>query len=254
MEYFSFSMPTNNTQSGQIPLELLDIPNGYKSNIDQLVSIKAVTTNQSSSIQRNPTNMISTIQDQAHGLAAQHVQQEQRQRQQNQERRQQQQQLERQRRRRERNQHRYDQWQVHLYQRQQDRYRRQQQEQDHEEYLCHRSPTFDEGMDEILGERELEEYYLQGMTPQERQEIREQDQLNELRRNPARQPHGLPLDNFERYAKLLQDQQRQDEHHQIMRIYDLQNSDYHKQCRRHDELLMQNEEWEDMAYHLQQFN
>ena len=107
-------------------------------------------------------------------------------------------------------------------------------------------------MDEILQERHLDVYYLERMTPQERQEIWEQEHLNELQGNPAPRAHGLPLDDIERYAKFLQDKLRWDEHDQAMRVYDMQNDDYMQECIRNQELLMQKEKWEDIAFRLQQ--
>jgi hypothetical protein len=73
-------------------------------------------------------------------------------------------------------------------------------------YLERRSPTFDEMTDEIFQERQLEDYVLEQMTPQERQEIWEQQQLNELYENPASQPYGLPLDDLQRHILFLSDQ------------------------------------------------
>ncbi|CAF3966634.1 unnamed protein product [Rotaria magnacalcarata] len=107
-------------------------------------------------------------------------------------------------------------------------------------------------MDEILGERELEEYYLQRMTPQERQEVWEQEHLNELQGNPARRAPGLPPDDTERHAIFIQDQLYWDQHDQAMRVYDMQNADYAEQCRRNEELLRQKEEWDDAAFRHQQ--
>jgi hypothetical protein len=274
-------MNTNNSQPGHFPSESSFIKNNEdQSNIDQLLSIEILTTSQpssssSSSIQFNPTDMITDIQQHNNVPTRQHArrgqqnqqefqQRQEQQRQQREEQRrlreeqqrlqqeQQQQQRERQRRRRERNQRRYEQWQDRIYQREQERYRREQEEQEHDRYLQQRSPTFDELMDEILEERQLETYDLERMTPQERQEIWEQEHLNELQGNPARRAYELPLDNIERYAKFLQDQRWWDEHEQAMRVYDMQNNAYTEECRRNDELLMQKQEWEDVAFRLQQ--
>ena len=76
--------------------------------------------------------------------------------------------------------------------------------------------------------------------------------MHELQANPAPREHGSPLDNIERYAKFLQHQLYWDKHDQTMRVYDMQNNDYAQECRRNQELLMQKEEWEDMAFRLQQ--
>ena len=77
-------------------------------------------------------------------------------------------------------------------------------------------------------------HQLERMTPQERQDIWEQDHLEELQGNPRRRPYGLPRDNIERYAEFLHDQQYWDVHHQTMQIYNMQNNDYAEQCRRND--------------------
>ncbi len=79
------------------------------------------------------------------------------------------------------------------------------------------------------------------MTPEERQQIWEQEQLNELQGNPVPRAHGLPLDDLERYAEFLQGQQWQDTHDQAMQVYDMQNNDYTQECIRNEELLMQKE-------------
>ncbi|CAF4766795.1 unnamed protein product, partial [Rotaria sp. Silwood2] len=111
-----------------------------------------------------------------------------------------QEQRERQRQRQERNQRRYERWQERVAQRQQERYRREREQYEHFAYLQRHSPNFDELMDEILEERQLQEYYFERMTPQDRQEVWEQEHLNELQGNPAPRAHGLPLDSTERYA------------------------------------------------------
>ncbi|CAF1520140.1 unnamed protein product [Rotaria sordida] len=209
--------------------------------------------------------MISDIQQHDHGTGTQDAGQEQRHQQtqarrqpQQQEERQrlrqqqQQEQRERQRQHQERNQRRYEQWQERVAQRQQERYRQEREQHEHYAYLQRRSPNFDELMDEILGERELEEYYLERMTPQDRQEVWEQEHLNELQGNPAPRAHRLPLDDTERYAKFLQNQLWWDQHDQTMQVYDMQNNDYAPQCRRNQELLRQKEEWEDLAFRHQQ--
>ena len=270
MEYFFFlvclRMSTENSQSGHNPSELLNTLNASQSNIDQLLSVATVTTSQQLPIQFNPTNMISNFQEHDHGTGPQHTRQDQihqqtqqrRQQQQQQDERrrlhqeQQEQQRERQRQRRERNQRRYERWQERRAQRQQERHRREREEQEHYKYLQQRSPNFDELMDEILGERELEEYNLERMTLQERQEVWEQEHLNELQGNPAPRAHGLPLDDTERYAIFIQDQLFWDQHDQAMRVYEMQNDDYAEQCRRNQQLLSQKEEWEDAAFRHQQ--
>jgi hypothetical protein len=258
-------MNTNNSQPGHSPSESTFIENNEnQSNIDQLLSVEIVTTSQpsSSSIQFNSIDMfVANIQQHNNVRTREHTrrgpqrQQESQQRREGQHRlrqEQQQQQREWQRRRRERNQRRYEQWQERVYQRQQERYRREQEEEEHDRYLQQRSPNFDEMMDETLEERQLETYYLERMTPQERQEIWEQEQLNELQGNPAPRAHGIPPDNLERYAKFLQHQLWRDQNEQTMQVYDMQNNDYTQECIRNEELLMRKEEWEDIAFRLQQ--
>ncbi|CAF5019475.1 unnamed protein product, partial [Rotaria sp. Silwood1] len=155
--------------------------------------------------------MISDIQENDRRTGTQHAGQEQRHQQtqarrqpQQQEERQrlrqqqQQEQRERQRQRQERNQRRYERWQERVAQRQQERNRQEQEEHEHYAYLQRRSPNFDELMDDILGERELEEYSLERMTPQDRREVWEQEHLNQLQGNPTSRAHRLPLDDTER--------------------------------------------------------
>ncbi|CAM4778576.1 unnamed protein product [Rotaria magnacalcarata] len=171
---------------------------------------------------------------------------------------------ERERRRQQRNTRRYQRWQERVAQQQQEPYRQErvaqrETERDRQErleyqhyvYLQQPSPNFDENMDDTLTERELEEYNLERMAPQDRREVWEQEHLNELQGNPAPRPHGLPLDDTERYAKFLQDQLRRDQHDQTMRVYDMETNDnveHAEQYRRSQELLRQNEEWEDLAF------
>ncbi|CAF1067353.1 unnamed protein product [Didymodactylos carnosus] len=87
----------------------------------------------------------------------------------------------------------------------------------------------------------------------ERQTIWEQEHLNELQGNPALRPHGLQIDDTERYAEFLQDQLWQDQQDQVMAVNDMGNYDFVQECRRNEELLMQKEEWKDTAFRLQQF-
>jgi hypothetical protein len=109
-------------------------------------------------------------------------------------------------------------------------------------------------MEEILSKRQLDQYNFQMMSPEEQQEIWDQEQLNELQGNLTPRGYGLPLDNLEQYAQFLQDQLQQDIRDQTRQIYDMQNNEYTEQCRRNGELLMQKEEWEDMAFRLQQLH
>ena len=241
-------MSINNTQSGHCPSELLIGNNENESNTDQLLSAEVISASQpSSAVAFNPINMIpsqtsllSNIQPQ-NTILSSHQQQfpdtrrhEQRQQPRN--------------RYDDPAEHRYIGYMLRLYERNSQRYQQELDEQEHQAYLQRRSPTFDEMADQILQERELEEYYLERMTPQARQEIWEQQLMNELDGNPVPQAAGLPLDNVQQYANFLQEQLRQDEHEQTMRVYDMQNEDYAEECRKNRELFMQKEQWEGIAF------
>ncbi len=106
----------------------------------------------------------------------------------------------------------------HHYDREEERYRERREEWEHEQYLLRRSPGFDESIDGIFQERELDQYQIERMTPQERQAICEQEQLNELEGNLASRPYGIPIDDFERYATFKAEQLHNDELEQTMNI------------------------------------
>lgn len=232
-------MTTTNTQSGQCTSEVL-VPNiNNEANIDQLLSNAIVVTNQSSSIQFNPTKMVTNIRKNS-DLFRRYQQQQQQRHQQRQNRLQQQeaqrrlreeqqQRREQRTRRQERKRRRYEQWLQRLNDRSlqsrndywSDRTRRKQEELEHDQYLRSRSPGFDELMDEILEERQLEQYYLERMTPKEQQEVWEQEHLKELQENPVQWPHGILLDNLEQYAIFLEEQLQQDECEQKYQIDDM---------------------------------
>ena len=76
--------------------------------------------------------------------------------------------------------------------------------------------------------------------------------MNELQENPTTRAHGLPLDNIKRYANILQVQLWCNQHDQAMGVYEMQNDDHTQECIRNQELLLQKEEWEDIAFRLQQ--
>jgi len=195
------------------------------------------------------------------------IQQEQRRLQQEQQRLRQETQRERQRRQRERQQQRFKQWLesqnlthkqwlerqnqryaqslASHYNREQERWREEHEEWQHEQYLRQRSPGFDEGSDEIFQERQLEQHHLERMTPQERQEIWEQEYLNELQ-------HGMPMHNFERYTTDKDEQLWTDELEQTMNIDQMQKWDELQQHNRNEEQLIQKEQWEAIAFLHQQ--
>lgn len=190
-------MSTNNSQPGHSPLESLVKNNVNESNIDQLLSVEASSTSQPSlSVPFNPINMISSqtsllsnIQPQ-NTILSSHQQPFQ-------DTRRQAQRQQRTRRYEDPEEHRYIGYMLRLLERNPERFQQELDEQAHQAYIERRSPTFDEMADEILHERELEEYSLERMTPQARQEIWEQQHMNELNGNPAPQAHGFPLDNLQ---------------------------------------------------------
>jgi hypothetical protein len=202
-------MSINNTQPGYIPTDAFIENNENESNIDQLLSVEVISTSQPSlSVTFNPINMIpsqtsvlsniqphtkllSSYQPQFQQMIEQELQQQRLHREQHEQRQQH-------RRRYEApEQHRYIGYLLRLYARDPERYQQHLDEQAHQAYLERRSPTFNEMTDEIFQERQLEDYIFEQMTPQERQEIWEQQQLNELHENPAPQPYGLPLDDLQ---------------------------------------------------------
>ena len=139
-----------------------------------------------------------------------------------------------------------------MYQRYREQDREEAEQRARHEYLPRRPPTFDELTDEILEERQVDVYYLERMTPEERQKIWEQEHLHKLQANPAPRRHGSQLDDLDRYAQSVEKQLWCDELDQVMSVYDMKNSDYAQQCRRNGELLMQKEEWEDITFRLHQ--
>jgi hypothetical protein len=145
----------------------------------------------------------------------------------------------------ERQNQRYTQSLARHYNREQERYREQQEEWELEQYLRRRSPGFDEGIDEIFQERQLENYHLERMTPQERQEIWDQEYLNELQ-------HGIPMNDLERYATYQDEQLYKDELEQTMNIDQMQQWDKLKQHYRNEEQLIQKEQLEEIVFLYQQ--
>jgi hypothetical protein len=83
------------------------------------------------------------------------------------------------------------------------------------------------------------------MTPQERQEILEQEYLNELQ-------HGMPMDDLERYATYQDEQLCKDELEQTMNIDRIQQWDKLEQHYRNEEQLIQKKQWEEIVFLYQQ--
>jgi hypothetical protein len=75
---------------------------------------------------------------------------------------------------------------------------------------------------------------------------------------PPPRYYGAPLDDLQRYAIHQEQQLMNDEHQQTMRVYDMQHWDRLTQYERNDEDLIQQEQlaqweqWEDVAFRLQQ--
>ena len=174
-------MSINDTQPGYLPIDSFIESKGNASNIDQLLSVEVISTSQpsSSSVRFNPNNMIpnqtsllSNMQQQ-NNLVSSHQQQFQQMREEEQrlDREQQEQRKQRRRRYDDPEEHRYIGYILRLYERNPEVYPRELDEQEYQAYLQRRSPTFDEMEDDILQERQLEDYDLERMTPRERQEI-----------------------------------------------------------------------------------
>lgn len=109
-----------------------------------------------------------------------------------------------------------------------------------------------EPMDHVYNESLLESYYYEQMNPQERQELSEQEHLRQMQ--GLREPIFFTgqFGDLERYALSLDHQLQQDQREQIMLIYDMQYQEYMQQCQGNEELLADKEEWEDIAFRLQQ--
>jgi hypothetical protein len=90
------------------------------------------------------------------------------------------------------------------------------------------------------------------MTPQERQAIWEQEQLNELERNPESRPYGIPIDDFERYERFKAEQLHNDELQQTMNIDEMVKWDRLEQHYQNEEQLIQKKQWEEIEFLYQQ--
>ena len=259
----------NTSQQGQPPLESFigdNKENQY--NMDQYLSDEIMPRSQpmlplSASIEFRPRNVIANIATHTNVLTRQDTerrqqqqqqqefqtsrQQQQRQQRQEEHQQRQQQQRERQRRRREKQQRRYEQWQESL-----------NKPSRHEEYdeeyfkeMMARDPM-DEPMDEMFNEILLEDYYYETMNPQERQQVWEQDHLAEFQNIPLPRPLGAPVDPLVQYVQQQDEQLWYDELDQALRVYDMQNEQYSHECYKNAVLLQDKEEWEQLAFQVQQ--
>ncbi len=97
-------------------------------------------------------------------------------------------------------------------------------------------------MDEVLQERELEQYHLERLPPEEQQDIWDQEYLNELQGNPAPRPYGMPMDDLERYATDHAEQLRRDEFEQTKNIDEMHTWDRLEQYHRNQQQHYRNEQ------------
>ena len=112
--------------------------------------------------------------------------------------------------------------------------------------------TLEHPIDDMFNELLLEAYNYETMDPEARQKAWEQDHLKEMQglsepQHFAAQPNGL-----ERYALEQDSILQRDQHEQVLKIYDMQNENHFQRCQRNDEQLTDKEEWEDIAFRLQQ--
>ena len=117
--------------------------------------------------------------------------------------------------------------------------------------MMNRDPL-EEPMEEDYNEVLLDAYYYEQMNPQERQETWEQQHLNELQGIPPPRYYAAPLDDLQRLATQQAEQLSRDRHSQTMRVYDMEREDRIQQYQRNEEDLTQMEQWEDVAFRLQQ--
>jgi hypothetical protein len=267
-------MNTNSTQTGYTPIETMIQTNENEFTIDQLISVEVPTTNQPlPTIPLNPMNMIPSQTPSLQNLQQQqqnnnnnnHLQN--RHQQQNQHREERQRQLEEQRRirqeqhqqrqqqqqsRRQRRQQRFEQWLERASQRRMERNRRERELEEHFAYLARRSPYHDEWMEEALAERQLDQYNFESLSTQERREIRDQQYLDEIQGYIAPRVSGLPSGDLERYVQFLEDEYQRNLQEQALQIENMHKNEYEEECIRSQEPLTEKEEWEGIAFRLQQ--
>jgi hypothetical protein len=133
-----------------------------------------------------------------------------------------------------------------------ERYRRERELEEYFEYLARRSPDHDEWMEEALAERQLDLYNFECLPTQERREIREQQYLDEIQGYIAPRAPGLPPDDLERYAQFLELQDQLNVQEQTLQFENMYKDETEEENIRNQELLMDKEEWDDIAFRLQQ--
>ena len=109
-----------------------------------------------------------------------------------------------------------------------------------------------EPMDDMYNEPLIEIYNYETMNPQARQEAWDQEHLQEIQGLAEPQYFAVQPNSLESYALAQESQLQRDRHEQDMRIYEMQIEDYAQQCQRNYEQLMDKEEWEDIAFRLEQ--
>ena len=107
-------------------------------------------------------------------------------------------------------------------------------------------------MDDMYNEPLIEIYNYETMNPQARQKAWDQEHLQEMQGLSEPQYFAVQPNSLETYALARESKLQRDQHEQDMRIYEMQNEDYTKQCQRNYEHLMDKEEWEDVAFRLEQ--
>ena len=101
-------------------------------------------------------------------------------------------------------------------------------------------------MDEVIQERQLQEYNLETSPLAERQANWQQERLDELQSN---QP---PIDDLQRYTAYQEEQLSTNELEQIINIDEVQHWSRLQQHYQKEEQLVQTEQWEQIAFLNQQ--
>jgi hypothetical protein len=227
-------MSSNKSQIGITPFEALFEDNNNKSNIDQQLSVEIITTSQSL-VQFSTINMIPNQTELIHNIQEHNTltrrQQNRRRRRQRQRQRRRQHREEQQRRQRQRQQQQQQQQQPQQQARSQQFRGWFEQEWDHDNWEHLGFPEFmEENMTPIL-----EAYDWEKMDPKDRSE---QQQLNELEQFMAQEQLALIEEEIEQL-------------HQTEVVQKLQEEE---QQQRDNEQLIQLEQWETIAFQLQQLN
>ncbi len=76
--------------------------------------------------------------------------------------------------------------------------------------------------------------------------------MDEIQGYTASRAPGLPPDDLERYTQFLEDQYQWNLQEQALQIENMYKDEYEEENIRNQELLMDKEEWEDIAFRLQQ--